>query len=311
MNQSDPSSQLTVCVLEPIHSDALSALRPHVHLITPEQNALGRWMDEADAVIVRNHTISGSDIARARMLKVIGKHGAGTDTIDTDEAGRQGIPVVSTPGVNAASVADLAVGMAMSLTRNLSGHNEALRSGKPLMGKQRIGFEIAELQAGIIGFGAIGRAVAARLELGFGSRVVAYDPYASLDSWPDTIRRVDSVNELLAETRLLFLHVGLNDATRGMIGAKELAAMPAESFVINCARGGVVDEMALSEALSSKWIAGAASDVFEEEPPPASHPLLKHPNFIATPHIGASTEAGLRRTGLEVVRKVLEQLSSS
>lgn len=311
MTDTNTNTQPTICVLEPIHADALAVLNGYARLVTPEENAVDRWVTEADAIIVRNHTISGSDIARAKKLKVIGKHGAGIDTIATGEAKRLGIPVVSTPGVNAASVADLAVGMAMSLTRNLSGHTEALRTGKPLTGKQRIGFEVAELPAGIIGLGAIGRAVAARLESGFGSQVAAYDPWVLEDNWPGSVRRVDSVEELLAETRLLFLHVGLSDATRGMIGAKELALMPEDSFVINCARGGVVNESALAEALASKQIAGAASDVFEQEPPPADHPLLKHSNFIATPHIGASTVAGLRRTGLEVVRKVLEQLSVS
>ncbi|WP_404364285.1 hydroxyacid dehydrogenase [Marinobacter sp.] len=299
----------TVCVVEPIHEDALSALRACVRLITPEENAMNRWVEEADAIIVRNNQISGTDIAAARKLKVIGKHGAGTDTIDIEEAARRGIPVLSTPGVNAASVADLAVAMAMSLARNLSGHTEALRAGTPLAGQKRIGFEMAELPPGIIGFGAIGRAVAQRLQTGFGAPVMAYDPFVPETAWPPEIARAQTVDALVRNSRLLFLHVGLSDETRGMIGADQLSAMPANSFLINCARGGVVDETALVNALTSGQLAGAASDVFEQEPPSPDHPLLQHPGFIATPHIGASTEAGLRRTGLEVVNKVLAALN--
>lgn len=299
----------TICVLEPIHADALSELRERARVLAPEDKALDRWVREADAIIVRNHTISGSDIRQAQKLKVIGKHGAGTDTIDTAEAGRLGIPVVSTPGVNAASVADLAVGMAMSLARNLTGHTAALRAGKPLTARQRIGFEMSELPAGIIGLGAIGRAVAERLRSGFGVTVSAFDPWVAQADWPKSVRRVETLDSLLDGTRQLFLHVGLSDATRGLIGDKELAALPPESFVINCARGGVVNETALANALASGRLAGAASDVFEQEPPSPDLPLLQQPNFIATPHIGASTEAGLRRTGMEVVRKVFEQLN--
>jgi len=298
----------TVHVLEPIHEEALEQLRAKVHVVAPEDQGVACWHDNADAIIVRSHSVSAEDIARARKLKVIGKHGAGTDTIDVEAANQASIDVVSTPGANAASVADLALAMALSLSRNLMEHTEALRNGITLKNAQRIGWEIGELKAGIVGLGAIGRAVASRLQGGFDVSVTAYDPGISEDAWPQDVDRADSLEALLASSSLLFLHVGLNEATRGMIDRKALATLPKNAFLINCARGGVVDESALAEALANGHLGGAASDVFEQEPPSPELPLLQQPGFIATPHIGGSTHEGLRRTGLEVVDKVLTQL---
>ena len=313
MHSTDPAGdgKPPICVLEPIHQDAMEALRKRAVVVGSEDSAAHRWPEMADAIIVRNATVTGEQIARAKRLRVIGKHGAGTDTIDTDKAAELDIPVVSTPGVNAPSVADLALAMALSLARNLQGHTMALRQGAPLSGEQRIGFEMSELPAGIIGLGAIGRAVASRLLGGFGVRVKAFDPGIAEADWPSDIGRAESVESLLKDSRMLFLHVGLNRSTQGMISTKELAAMPENSFVINCSRGGVVDEAALFEALSTGQIAGAASDVFEQEPPPSDHPLLQLPGFIATPHVGASTDAGLKRTGMEVIDKVFAVLNKS
>ncbi|MWJ27030.1 hypothetical protein GPM19_02220 [Halomonas sp. ZH2S] len=308
MTGSDSGGRFTVHVLEPIHEEALARLRAKVNLVTAEDASITRWHEAADAIIVRNHPVDESDIRRARHLKVIGKHGAGTDTIDIETAASLGIPVVSTPGVNAASVADLALAMALSLARDLTGHTLALQRGAPLTGKRRVGYEIAELPAGIIGLGAIGRAVAARLQFGFGAEVSAYDPGIPADAWPEGIKRAETLEELLATTRLLFLHVGLNEATRNMISVEELAMLPENAFLVNCARGGVVDEAALAEALAQGRLAGAASDVFVEEPPSPDLPLLQQPGFVATPHVGASTQEGLRRTGHEVVGKVLDIL---
>lgn len=308
MTKPDGAGQLIVHVLEPIHEEAIESLREKVQVVTWQEKNVEHWHDRADAIIVRSHPVSAGDIAKAGKLKVIGKHGAGTDTIDVTAAGGKGIDVVSTPGVNAASVADLALAMALSLTRNLMGHTLALQRGTPLTGPQRVGWEVSELPAGIIGLGAIGRAVARRLQGGFGVSVTAYDPGIPEDAWPEGIRRATSLGELLSSSRLLFLHVGLNDATRDMIGSEELAALPEGAFLINCARGGVVSEAALAEALASGHLGGAASDVFEQEPPSPDLPLLQQPGFIATPHIGGSTREGLRRTGLEVVGKVLAAL---
>ncbi|MBB3184765.1 phosphoglycerate dehydrogenase-like enzyme [Halomonas fontilapidosi] len=308
MNGPDKAGKPTVYVLEPIHEEAVEGLRAKVNLVTWEEKEVSRWHEGADAIIVRSHPVSAADISLASRLQVVGKHGAGTDTIDVEAAARQGVAVISTPGVNAPSVADLALAMALSLSRNLVGHTEALRHGVPLTGRQRVGYELAELPAGIIGLGAIGKAVASRLRCGFGATVKAYDPGIADADWPENIGRADSLHEILAASRLLFLHVGLNDATRGMISAAELAMLPEGAFLINCARGGVVNESDLANALANGHLGGAASDVFEQEPPSPDLPLLQHPGFIATPHIGGSTHEGLRRTGLEVVSKVLAQL---
>ena len=241
--------------------------------------------------------------------KVIGKHGAGTDNIDVETARARSIEICSTPGVNADSVADLAIAMALSLLRNLQLHTQALRNGTPLEGSERIGLEMSEVPIGILGMGAIGRSVAARL-CGFGSKTSGYDPYLPDNLWPNSVRRMFSIEEALSSSRLLFVHMPLTNESRKLLGRDALASMPAGSYLVNCARGGIVDEQALSEALITGHLAGAASDVFDVEPPPADHPLLAQPNFIATPHLGASTNAGLSRVGVAIATKVVERLQA-
>lgn len=299
-----------VCVLDEIHPAAMRRLAACAEVVGPGEGAARRWIEEADAVIVRNSRIPGEAIARARRLRVIGKHGAGTDNIDVRAAEAAGIVVHATPGLNADSVADLAVGMALALVRDIHGHTLALKRGAPLVGAARVGYEIAELPVGIVGFGTIGRAVAHRLRLGFGATVAAYDPGLPATAWPDAVRRFEALEDLLRESRLVFLHLPLAEATRGLIDARAIAAMPQGAFLVNCARGGIVDEAALAAALRDGRLAGAASDVFEVEPPGPDNPLLAVPGFLATPHLGASTHAGLERVGTGIVDKVLASLDA-
>jgi D-3-phosphoglycerate dehydrogenase len=300
-----------VCVLDEIHPVAIRRLAAGADVVAPADGAATRWVEEADAVIVRHSLVPGEAIARARRLRVIGKHGAGTDNIDAKAAAAAGVAVHTTPGLNAESVADLAVGMALALVRDIHGHTQALKRGEPLRGAARVGYEIAELPVGVGGFGTIGRAVARRLRLGFGAAISAYDPGVPAAAWPEEIRRFEDVGALLRESRLVFLHLPLVEATRGLIGAQALASMPQGAFLVNCARGGIVDEAALAAALHAGHLGGAASDVFEVEPPPPDNPLLAVPGFLATPHLGASTNAGLERVGLSIVEKVLASLEGA
>ncbi|WP_420394516.1 NAD(P)-dependent oxidoreductase [Acuticoccus sp.] len=304
---STPEPRARVFVLDEVHPAAMDRLSARAEVFGPDR--AGDWEAQADAVIVRNSRIDAAAIERAARLRVIGKHGVGTDNIDVDAARAGGIAVLTTPGANAEPVADLAVGYALALLRNIAGHTAALRAGRPLRGDARVGLDLAEVPAGIVGLGAVGSRVAHRLVHGFGARVAAVDPAIADADWPREVARSATLEELLDQSSLIFLHVPLDGTTRHMIDRARLALMPQGSYLVNCARGGIVDEAALAEALASGQLAGAASDVFELEPPAPDHPLLQIEGFLATPHIGASTHRGLQQVGITIADKVLGYLA--
>ncbi len=158
---------------------------------------------------------------------------------------------------------------------------------------------------GVVGFGNTGSATARRFHFGFGSRVLVHDPHLAPEALPDWVEPAAGLDDLLVRSRIVSLHVPLDASTRGLIGARELELVGRDGYVINVARGGVVDEEALAEALRSGGIAGAASDVFVTEPPSPSHPLLQFDNFVATAHVGAATAEALERVGRDVATRVL------
>ena len=293
-----------VHVLEHIHPLALERLAQEADIITAE----APFPSGCDAVIVRAREITADAIAACPNLKVIGKHGAGLDAIDLAAADDKGVAVLSTPGVNAQSVADLAIGFALALLRNIHTATLAMKANRPLSTDQKQGYEVSELQIGIFGIGATGRATARRLVGGFGARVQAFDPGIPEETWPKDIARTAALADLLKTSQLLFLHAPLLPSTRHCIDAAALHSMPKGAYIVNCARGGIVDEAALAAALASGHIAGAAADVFEREPPAPDNPLLASAGFLATPHIGATTSEALRRMGLSIVEQVLDHL---
>ncbi len=296
-----------VCVLDDIHPAALEHIAASAELRLPADSA--NWREVAEGLIVRGTPITAADLGAAKKLRVVGKHGAGIDNIDAEAAVREGIEVRHTPGANAPSVADLAIGMALSLIRNLHRHTAALRAGTRLQGAARTGFELGELTAGIVGVGAVGRQTAHRLVNGFGANVLGYDPYLAAEAWPRGVTKVASLDELTDAADIVFLHVPLTGETRGMFGRERLARMKPGAYLVNLARGFIVDEAALADALNEGRLAGAASDVFDSEPKYES-PLLSIDGFIATPHAGAQTEASLRRVGIAIADKVLNCLAA-
>jgi phosphoglycerate dehydrogenase-like enzyme len=308
MSRESGNRRPEVWVLDPIAPSALEEIARHADLVGPEE-ARGRdWTATADGLIVRTTLVTAAQVARAARLRVVGKHGVGLDNIDVAAARARGIVVERTPAANATSVAELAVGMALCLARRISQQDRALRAGRRLTPMQEQGFELAGAPVGIVGFGNTGAATAQRLHFGFGSRILVNDPHLPPEAFPDWTHRVTALDELLSRSRILFLHVPLDDTTRGLIGSRELMLIGPDAYVINLSRGGVVDEMALAGALRCNTIAGAASDVFVEEPPLPSHPLLQLGNFVATPHVGAATAEALERVGNEVAAKVLKML---
>ncbi|WP_312281340.1 phosphoglycerate dehydrogenase [Oscillibacter sp.] len=238
---------------------------------------------ECDALIIGAHDFPVELMDCCGKLKVICKHGAGLDNLHLEEAKARGIAVCNVPGTNANAVADLTLGLMLSCARHISLGDRRVRQGqwKALTGK-----DVYAKTLGLLGFGAVARNVARRA-VGFSMRVLAYDPYVhTLPEGFEHVTLCESAAEVISGCEFLSIHLPLNEETRGMIGAAELAAMRPGAYVINTARGGIVDEKALYEALVSGHLSGAAMDVTEVEPMDTANPLLTLDNVVVTPHIG-------------------------
>ncbi|MGH7712533.1 MAG: hydroxyacid dehydrogenase [Gemmatimonadaceae bacterium] len=257
----------------------------------------------ADAVLVRSATkITRDSLSRADRLKVIGRAGVGVDTIDVDAATERGIPVLTAPAGNTISAAELTMALLLALARRVPAADRSMRAGE-WDRKSFTGVELYGKTLGLVGAGRIGGEVATRARA-FGMRVIVFDPFL-------TPERVDALGvetagfeDLLERADVLSVHVPLSPQTEGLIGEAQLARLKPTAFVLNVARGGVVDEDALLRALKSKRIAGAALDVYSAEPLPADHPFRSLPNVILTPHLGASTAEAQQNVAIEIAEAV-------
>lgn len=266
--------------------------------ITPEE--LMTTLPAYDGMVVRSRTKVRKDLIDVcPNLKVIVRGGAGLDTIDHEYAKSKGIAVMNTPLANSKSVAELAIGYMLMLARSLYKASETMKAEK-WEKKAFTGDEIGGKTLGLIGIGNIGRETAKRA-IGMEMTVVAYDPYVT--EAPNGIKLV-SLDELLAQSDYISLHLPKTKESTGMIGAEQFAKMKNGVRIVNCARGGIVSEDALYEALTSGKVAGAALDVFNEEPP-TDWKLAKLDNVIASPHIGAATREAQARVGAEVAEKLI------
>jgi D-3-phosphoglycerate dehydrogenase/(S)-sulfolactate dehydrogenase len=260
------------------------------------------------ALVVRSATkVDAEALELAANLVVIGRAGIGVDNIDVDAASARGIAVMNSPEAGASTTAELAIALLVALARKIPQADASLRAGKWEKSKFS-GVELGGKTLGVLGLGRIGRIVAAR-GAGLAMRVIAHDPFVRAGGEPAGVTLVD-FERLLAESDFLTIHVPLSDATRHLIGAAELAKTKRGARLVHCARGGIVDEAALLAALESGRLAGAALDVFEQEPPPQDHPLLARPDVIVTPHIGASTEEAKHAVALAITRQVAACLKS-
>lgn len=265
--------------------------------ITPEQLLVE--LPNYDGMVVRSRTkVRQPLIDACPNLKVIVRGGAGLDTIDHEYAKSKGIAVMNTPLANSASVAELTIGYMLMLARSLYQAVASIKTEK-WDKKSFIGDEIGGKTLGLIGIGNIGRETAKRAIV-MGMTVIAYDPYVKE---ADGITLV-TLDELLAQSDYISLHLPKTAESTGMIGAEQFAKMKNGVRIVNCARGGIVDENALYDALTSGKVAGAALDVFAEEPP-TDWKLMKLDNVIASPHIGASTKEAQARVGAEVAEKLI------
>ncbi|MDK2898585.1 MAG: D-3-phosphoglycerate dehydrogenase / 2-oxoglutarate reductase, partial [Thermotoga sp.] len=252
---------------------------------------------------VGTHPVTAEMIENS-SLKVIAKHGVGVDNIDLEAATKKGIPVTITAGANSLSVAELTIAFIFALIRGLVwAHNKLFLERK---WEGTVGQEVSGKTLGVVGFGSIGREVVKKAVC-LGMNVLVYDPYVSKDN----VRLleatpVDDLDQLLKESDFVSLHVPLNESTKNMIGERELSLMKKSAFLINTSRGGLVDEEALVKALKEGRIAGAALDVFSEEPPNPNSPLFKCPNLITTAHIGAHTKESILRMNMMAAQSVVD-----
>jgi D-3-phosphoglycerate dehydrogenase len=271
--------------------------------------ALREALRAADGVIVRSQTrITAAELESPGRLRAIVRAGVGVDTIDVSAATRKGILVMNTPGGNTVSTAEQTMTLLLALARHVAAADASMRSGKWERNKF-MGTQLAGKTLGVVGLGRIGREVARRAA-GFDMKVVGYDPLVSPAAAAGFgVEAVASLDELLPRCDFLTVHTHLTDETRDLIGARQLALLPRGARVINCARAGIINEEALAEALRSGHIAGAAIDVYSQEPPPADHPLLKAPNAVLTPHLGASTFEAQVSVAREAAQLLIDYLT--
>ena len=270
--------------------------------------ALKAALNDADGIAVRSGTqLTAEVLQNQARLKAIVRAGVGVDNIDVPAATRQGIVVMNTPGGNTVSTAEHTMALMLALARNVAVANDSLKSGK----WDRNAFTGTQLEGktlGVVGLGRVGLAVARRA-LGFGMTVVGFDPLLSAEkALENGIESVSRLDELWPRCDFISLHTPLNAETRNLIDARAIGMMKPSVRIINCARGGLIDEAALVEALSSGKLGGAAVDAFDPEPPPADLPLIKHPRVLVTPHLGASTEEAQVSVAIEAARLIADYL---
>jgi D-3-phosphoglycerate dehydrogenase len=300
---------LKVLVTDGLDPAALAALRKahEVDVQELDAKALLAAIPAYHGIIVRSRTKVTKDVlSRATQLKVIGRSGVGVDNIDVEEATARKIVVVNAPAASTVSVAELAIGHIVSLLRHLPEADLSVRSGKWEKGRFE-GRELFGKTLGLLGSGRIGAEVAKRAQA-FGMKVIAHDPYLSLKIAEGLGIRLVERDPLFRDADVLSIHAALTSETRGLVGAPQLAKMRRTAILVNCARGEIVDEAALADALRAGTIAGAAIDVYAKEPPIGS-PLLTAPNAVFTPHLGASTAEAQTRAGAIVVEQVVQVLA--
>jgi len=278
-----------------------------VRIDTPSPDELLSIIPEYDAIIVRSPTkVTAEVIERGTKLRYIGRAGVGVDNIDVAAATRRGVVVMNSPGGNTVSTAEHTIAVMLAVARRIPHAHQSVTGGA-WDRKTHRGVELHGKTLGVVGLGRVGRAVAVRMRA-FGMRVVAADPYVSAADAEAMGVELVTLDEVLRASDWITVHVPLASDTKGMIGRDEIAEMKDGVVVMNCARGGVVDEDALAEALASGKVAAVGLDVYQDEPP-GNHPLFAHPRSVFTPHIGAATVEAQLRVATDVAEAVAEALT--
>src|SRR6266851_1271156 len=299
---------MKVIVADKISERGVELLRSAAwNIVLTTKETLNAQIADADALIVRSATkVTPELLEKAPRLRVVGRAGVGVDNIDLEEATRRGVLVMSTPGGNAVSVAEHTFALLLALARQVPRLDKAIHEGR-WEKSSAAGTEVRGKTLGLIGLGRIGTEVAVRAEA-FDMRVLGYDPYISEAAVREMSVELVALDKLLAESDFVSLHTALSPATQNLISAMNIQKMKKGARLINTARGELIDEAALAEALKGGKLAGAAVDVFAEEPPKNS-PLVGLPNVIATPHVAGSTTEAQEEVGTQVAVQIKDYLA--
>ena len=302
---------MKILIAEPLSTAGIELLQSQAgwNTVVSNPKEYARHLADTDALVVRSAVQVNADVlAKAPKLRVIGRAGVGVDNVDLDAATDAGVLVMNTPGGNAASVAEHAMAVMLSMARHITQASASTRAGK-WEKKKFLGSELRGKTLGIVGLGSIGREVVKRARA-FEMRLVARDPYVTSQIAQDLGVELVSLDDLYAASDYITLHVSLTPETEHMLSREAFAKMKPGVRIVNCARGELVEDAALREAIESGRVAGAALDVFATEPPPSGYPLFALDSVIATPHIGGSTEEAQEIVGVRIAEQIVEYLKS-
>jgi len=302
---------MNILIAEPMSAAGIAQFRAQAgwSVIVSNPKEYARHLAEADALLVRSAVqVTKEVLAQAPKLRVIGRAGVGVDNVDLEAATAAGVLVMNTPGGNAISVAEHTLALMLAMARHVTQANASTRGGK-WEKKKFLGSELRGKTLGIVGLGSIGREVVKRARA-FEMRVIAHDPYVTSAIAYDLGVELLDLPAVYAQSDYLTLHVAATPETQGMLGRAAFAQMKDGVRIVNCARGELVDDAALAEAIASGKVGGAALDVFSAEPPPSGYALFAADTVLATPHIGGSTEEAQEIVGVRIAEQVVEYLKS-
>ncbi len=280
-----------------------------IHGSACDEDTISREARDCDAILIRMAPITPKIIDSAPNLKVIARHGVGVDHIDINYAAQKGIWVVNAPTANYNAVAEHAMMFILECAKKARVVDICFRNkGADEAGKV-LGEEISGKTLGVLGLGKIGMQLAKKAHLGFEMRVIGYDPYISKEKLPEYIELKEDINDIFRQADFVSIHMPLNATTRGLVNEDKIKMMKPSAYIINAARGEIIDEGALISAIQNKIIAGGAFDVLNETPIQLIHPLLNHDNVIVTPHTAAVTYEAMKKMGLHAAQGIDEVLS--
>jgi D-3-phosphoglycerate dehydrogenase / 2-oxoglutarate reductase len=301
---------MKIYVLDAFHLSGVELAEKQAEVIRWDDPRAKNWHEDADGLMVRGKKVAAEDMARAKKLRVISKQGVGLDNIDLEAAKAHGIAVCRTPGVNSEAVAEMALSLGLSVVRRVTEFDRMTRADGKVQRANFLGYESWQKTVGIVGMGNIGTLVARKWRGAFDAKIIGYDPYVPANRWSELPhQRAASLEEMLPQVDILSLHLPLTPESRNMIDAARLALMKPSAIVVNTSRGGIVNEAALYQAISSGKLFGAGFDVFEIEPPTSDHPLMSLPTFVGTPHAAAGTIETQARSSMLAASQLLEALA--
>jgi phosphoglycerate dehydrogenase-like enzyme len=297
----------TVYLLDTFHPAAEARAEELFNVVRTTDPGHASWRERAQYALVRAGYVTAEDIAASPNLRAIGKQGVGIDKIDGEACRAAGVKILNTPGVNARAVAEMVLALTTSLARQISAVNVKVARGEVVKKEQCSGLILHKSTIGVIGMGNIGKVVAKIFSGGYDCDIVAYDPYMPEGAWSDLPhKRVRNLSDLLTVSDVVTIHVPLTPETRHLIGLEDMRSMKKTALLINCARGGIVDEEAMCTALEEGAIWGVGLDCHEQEPPTKERyeRLWRNENVVSMPHAGAACKQTQMETALAAVEKL-------